>query len=777
MKRTFLIIAYLFCLSLQAELTYVLTNNPGKDEAGLKTGCTYTAAPAFHSPADKNGRRLVDGDVPRNWRTTTGINKPKQTVVFDLKRIYQISKTGLLFDRKEKPASVTISISDNPNGPWQKLTTLSVKEQKNPWWEADFSNKTGRYVKLDHIRNRGKWNLREVKIYGRDIFTKGKSLTGTMVNGKLRIIDSGKANACIVVADHASSRTLEAAAVFQQLAQRITGVNMGIIQESEYDGSSTAVFIGDGVNVRQHGINVNQLPSDGDHYIIQRGINYLVLAGNDAAEFSRKNLRGSIYAVYDFFTRLGCGWFGPDPLWQVIPKSKTLDVPSFDIDERPDFLYRLVWMHRMKSQELRDAWREGGLERRGGHAYYKMVPPKIYKKIHPEWFGKGQPDITNPDVIALVVKSLRKVLDAEPDNIVVPFSFSSNDNGGFVVNDRTKKIGNISAQQLYFANEVAKELNKTHKGRFRLDCLAYWKSHTSPVPMMKAEPGVQVMIVNEGNHTKPLDMPESAEAKAKSRSNTRVVKAIAGWKKTGGLNGIYEWYIPAISNIEWQNLPWIAGQVTLRNLRYWKKNGIKYVYYEAQKEKNGGFPSRWLTYYQCYRGMWNCKLTAKEITEEACKKLFGPVAGPYMTNYYNTLEQAMLNCKDLVGNWHFPYPPEVYTPDVEKQAEHWIKLAENAAKSSNDPKIKQRVAVEMDFWKNTRTILQRLRDEVNAINEVTLDGKIKQFKGTYVSRTLLRKLFKLNKKTNFIIVEADGQTRLLKKAVRLTPGLKFKIAK
>ncbi len=65
---------------------------------------------------------------------------------------------------------------------------------------------------------------------------------------------------------------------------------------------------------------------------------------------------------------------------------------------------------------------------------------------------------------------------------IVPFSFSSNDSGGYAGNERTKKIGNVSAQQLYFANEVAKELNKTHPGRFRLLCLAYWHSHSPPVP-------------------------------------------------------------------------------------------------------------------------------------------------------------------------------------------------------------------------------------------------------------------------------------------------------
>ena len=637
----------------KSPLSFVLTNNPGKGEISLKLGCTYKAIPPFSNPKDPQNTRLLDGNRPYNWRTTAGINRKDQNVIFNLKNRCSIYKVSMLFDTSKKPAYIEIFVSDSSQGPWNSVGKVLKKDQKAKWWKIKLKNITGQYVRIFHKLDKWGWYLREVKIYGNLLANNaGKA---KLLNGKLPLIKNGKSFSEIVVADDVTSRTMAAALTFQQIAKRMTGVWIPVKLESDYDGKSTPVYIGNSKAVRKLGIKVKQDIKDGDHYIIRRGKDYLALVGNDAPDFDRKYLRSSVYAVYHFFEILGCGWFGADPLWQVIPEVKTLAAPRINIEEHPAFVSRLSWMHRVRSPELRDAWRQGGIGQGKYHAYKRLVPRKKYGKIHPEWFGKGQPDITNPDVIKVVIASLRKKLDKEPSSIVIPFSFSSNDNGGYVVNERTKKIGNISAQQLYFANEVAKGLNKTHRGRFYLDCLAYWHSHNPPKPMLKAQPGVRIRIVNEGNHTKPLEMPESKKAARRGRCNTREVKAIAGWEKTGGLVGVYEWHIPACGNKVWADVPWHPGEVSLKNLRYWHSKGIRLIKYETQKEKNGGLPLRWAVYYQCHRGMWNPKLTTKEIMAEACKKLFGP-ASEAMINYYAVFENAMLKTDELVGNWHLPSP-------------------------------------------------------------------------------------------------------------------------
>ena len=626
-----------------------------------------------------------------------------------------------------------------------------------------------------------KWGgyLREVNTYG-DMQTK-KGGGAKVESGKLVLIENGIPLSTIIVSDQASSRTLEAAQAFQRIAKRMTEIDIPIQSESAYDGNSTAIYIGDSKAVRERGISVKQDVSDGDHYVIVRGDDYLALVGNDAPEYywglEERWLRGSVYAVYHLFEILGCGWFGPDPLWQVIPKRKTLSVPPIKFDERPAFLWRHAWMQGMKSKELRDAWREGGIVRAGGHAYDRLVPAEKYKKEHPEWFGKGQPDITHPEVITLVVENLRKKIDSVAPPVVVPFSFSSNDTGGYAVNERTKKIGNISAQQLYFANEVARELNKTHPGRFRIYCLAYWHSHPPPDPMMKAEPGVHITIVNEGNHTKPLDMPESKIiARLTGRNNTREIEAIEGWMKTGALDGVYEWYIPAIGNKIWADLPWYPGELTLRNLRFWYSKGIRFVYYESQQEKNGGFPLRWPVYYQAYRGMWNPELTSRQIMQEACAKLYGPAAEA-MVNYYAVFERAMLETDQLAGNWHLPRPDKVYTPAIEKQADQWLAEAEEKAV---DELARKRIAEEKSLWQTAKSALDNIRKKPeNKKLKIVLDGKQMDWKQPTITRAIIISLYGLPEDVQIDLVEKDGQNRRLldKEKVDLTQGVIFKVVK
>jgi hypothetical protein len=757
-------------------LRFVLTNNPGKNEIGLNTGCTYKATPPFSNPRDPKHTRLLDGDKPRNWHTTTGINRKDQDVVFDLKNRCRIDEVAMLFDTSKKPAHVEVFVSDSSQGPWNSCGKMSKEQYADKWWRIELNNVSGRYVKLFHKLDKWGWYLREVKLYGNILASScGKA---KVRDGELVLVEDGKTYSTIVVSDQVSSRTLDAARAFQCLAKRMTDVWIPIASESQYDSKSTPIYIGDSVAVRQRGINVKQDASDGDHYIIRRGNDYLALVGNDAPEYETKFLRSSVYAVYHLFEKLGCGWFGADPLWQVMPETQTLSIPPLKINERPAFLSRRSWMHRMKSEELRDAWRQGGASMGRYHAYKLLVPPKKYKKAHPDWFGKGQPDITNPEVIKVVIAQLRQKLDKISAPIVVPFSFSSNDNGGYVVNQRTRRIGNISTQQLYFANEVAKGLNKTHPGRFHLDCLAYWHSHKPPKPMLKAEPGVRIRIVNEGNHTRPVNMPETAKAASRGRSNTREVKAIEGWRKTGALVGIYEWHIPACGHKIWADMPWQPGEVSLENLRYWYSKGIRLVKYETKSEKNGGLPLRWPVYYQCHRGMWNPQLTAKEIMTEACGKLFGPAAQAMM-NYYAVFEEAMLKTDEYVGNWHLPSPEKVYTPVVERQADKWIKIAEETAASCDNSKIKKRIAQEMALWKTAKSGLKKLRQEKRKKYVIVVDGKAMNYKRSTVSRKTLVSLYGFADDVKIDVIEQDGQNRRLrdKEKISLAHGVVFKTVK
>ena len=351
------------------------------------------------------------------------------------------------------------------------------------------------------------------------------------------------------------------------------------------------------------------------------------------------------------------------------PIAQTLAVEPFQSDERPAFRYRHIWM--VKDPVLQDAWRLGGWHVTSGHALERLVPAKVYAAAHPDYYGPGhhQPCLTHPEVLAIVVKHCREELDRKPG--VLSFSLSANDNKVYCECARCQAVGNISARMLNFANNVARELAKTHPHRYLLTFLAYWLAHDTPAPMLKAEPGVCVMQVNEGNRLRSWERlePKKFQTLERNDNNYREVTAFAGWRQTGAIMAIYEWWIPGCKQPEWQRVPWYSGETALQNLRYWKRNDVKYITYESGYERGDGFPIRWPLYYVGARGLWNPELTSKQIMSEACAKLYGPAAQP-MLRFYETIEQATTEVPPTLRGfaWHLPSPASIYLPPIEARA-------------------------------------------------------------------------------------------------------------
>ena len=516
------------------------------------------------------------------------------------------------------------------------------------------------------------------------------------------LAQEGKPRAVIIVADGANRNTTDAAAVLQKVVAQMTGAQLPVRLVSEYHKEAAPIFVGMSPPVRAAGIEVTQDADGEERYVISVDAERVVLAGNDGGR-----LRGSVFAVYDLLERLGCGWYGPDPVYHVVPRRTTLSVQPLRSDERAAFRYRHIWM--VKDPVLQDAWRLGGWHVKSGHAFDALVPAKQYAEEHPDYFGPGhhQPCLTHPDVLAIVVKHCRDELDRRPG--VISFSLSANDNKVYCECARCQAVGNISTRMLNFANSVARELAKTHPNRYLLTFLAYWLAHDAPSPVLKAEPGVCVMQVNEGNHLRPWDRlePKKFQTLENNNNNYREVTAFEGWRQTGATLAIYEWWIPGCQKPEWQSVPWYSGETALRNLRYWKRNDVKFITYESGYESGSGFPIRWPLYYVGARGLWNPGLTATQIMTEACTKLYGPAAQP-MLRFYETIERATEDVPPTIRGyaWRLPKPENIYLPPIEATA---TAALDEAASTKADADIQARIAQERAMWENARVVLAKAR--------------------------------------------------------------------
>ena len=218
------------------------------------------------------------------------------------------------------------------------------------------------------------------------------------------------------------------------------------------------------------------------------------------------------------------------------------------------------------------------------------------------------------------------------------------------------------------------------------------------------------MIVNEGNHTKPLEYPIVHGRRHPGRSNNRVNVNFRQWQETGAMEGIYEWWLPGIDGNIWGKLPWFSMYTASQNLQIWQRKGVKYMLYEAWAETEDDFFSlRWPTYYVAARCMWDVGPTHEEIMTDACRHLYGPAAGE-MWKYYNTVEKAMLDCPEPTGNWGFPSVTAVFTPEYEALASKHMQKAMELARQQGDAAIVSRVANQQKFWAQAKEIISGLRE-------------------------------------------------------------------
>jgi hypothetical protein len=513
------------------------------------------------------------------------------------------------------------------------------------------------------------------------------------------IVSDGKATAAIVTPAAPSQKVQQAARILQDYIRRMSGASLAIETESVSSSNLLPIYVGAIPEGKVSDPYVRQDRNGTDRYQIRVDPSYIALIGNDAGE-----RRGSVFAVYDLLERLGCGWYGPDPLWHVVPRRDTLRLSLLDVREEPAFAMRTI--HIIDDPELKDAWRLTGRTVNFSSTVNRLVPRDVYEREHPDYYGESQICHTHPEVIEIVAARLAEKIEKAAHDGIVPLSVTQADTGGFCNCARCRSVGNISARLLYMANGVSDILSKDFEDRFSLTFIAYWYAHDPPEPLYAARPGVVVMMVNEGNHAHPLTLPEPFYIRLFARrSNTREIRALQGWRKTGAGLGIYEWWIPGCGSYAWKRMPWYAGETTLANLRYWRDLGIEHLFYLTWYELDDGFPLRWPLYYMAARGMWNPDADAEETLSAACMKLYGPAAQS-MLGYYRLFEDAMSATSMPAGNWDLPSPETVYSKCLFTEADAYLARALLAAP---DSLVRSRIREEQSLWRRAMHTLERLR--------------------------------------------------------------------
>ncbi len=745
----------------ESVLWRVLSDNHVSGEPSIETGATYTADPPFTNPPDASGRRLVNGDREGgNWNDVAGINNANQTVVFDLQAIHRVGKVELLLSHAQKPKSVSISLALHSAGPWTVFGTI-VPGEIGPgpaalWHQAAVdAAREARYVRLFFELDNWGWYVNEVKLWG----LRGDEPTQDTVlpsetdgDGNTLLTRDGLPRASIVVAAEPTRKSLAAAGDLQDHILNMSGAVLPIRTDNQA-WSGTLLLVGPSTYVDRADVDVPTGYPENEQIIVKTVGSSIVLIGNDDQSFT-----GTEFAVQALLEKLGCGWFGPDALWQPIPHKKTIAVGPLDIEHVPAFKHRSIWIG------LGKRWYQGGVDLNVGHAHAELLPPAQYFGDHPEYYalvggkrtadGEWQLCTTNPEVIRLTVEKACRYFDEHPNRMT--FSLGNNDTGGFCECEACAKSGsNPAARMLVFANAVARELRIAHPGKYVTN-YAYWYTFAAPVDPIRSEPGVVIVPVGQGCHAHPIEEPACP-------TNAGFKDNLQRWASTGVELGFYEWYIPGCSQEYWRRIPWVAGRTALADQQLLRASGVKWLTYESQHAyEENAYPLRWPLFYVAAKGMWDAELAFEVIIRDACEKLYGPAALP-MCAYYSELERAIHECPVHGGIWNLPSPLDVYPEDVQTRLSGHLAAAWEAATGSAS-EIQARIAAERKVWDLAVVTIEKLREETQESHTSSFTIRYNDTEYMVNKKTLtgreLRDLFGVLGQQKVILVEGDRDRQI-----------------
>ena len=536
------------------------------------------------------------------------------------------------------------------------------------------------------------------------------------------ITKDGGVKACIVIPSSASNKVRDAAEDLQAVLKQITGATLDIVADNASIPQANRILVGPTAQTKQLGISQPTGYPNKERVIVKRKDNNLVLIGNDDAEY-----KGTQFAVNMFLERLGCGWYGPQALWQVVPEMKTVALDKLDIDHTPQFSARISNVY-INYQKFSERWYMGGDKKNVGHNIAVLIPRDTYHPTHPEWFalvdGKRDPYnvsdtywqycYSNKDLATEVAKKLIEKFDSDPN--LTNYAIGAND--GWERNwcecSECTRLGNDTDELLTFANNVAKELKKKYPNK-TLTILSY-HSFYFPPQNVKADPMVDVMFCRETSMMAPLDLnlklPTGYNA---ITHNTYTQSWLDNFKsyiqKANVANrSIWEWNCIAADKTAWAEIPWVQGNVATRNQKLWKDNGVSYIYYDqgpssTYHENRTSFAVRWPLWYVSSKGMWDASLTGEQILMDACQKLFGNAANE-MFAYYKALADSSEMCRSTnTICWVPPEPSEVYTPSRVKVIDAAVQAAK-AKMGSVTSVQKERMENQFSYWTNAKGLIQ-----------------------------------------------------------------------
>jgi hypothetical protein len=470
---------------------------------------------------------------------------------------------------------------------------------------------------------------------------------------QLELFNNSQSAYTIVMPSNPTTVELKAAMVLQDYLRRITGKEL-IVRQDDQGEQEKEILVGRVQRKEMLELPLAELQEDGV-WIKTVGKKLLITGGTK---------KGVLYGAYTFLDKyLGCRKYSSD--LTIVPKTATIVLNEINDRQLPAFTYREVFYNDAYDQEYTDWHKLHSFEGRGVdksqwgywvHTFASLLDVKEYGSTHPEYFSfydgqrhaeaipnwdgtgtqpEGQLCLSNPDVLDIVCRNLKKAMDKKPDALY--WSVSQNDN---VNHCKCKPCAALDST--YAAFKPEDKMYSTHGGdkypalgmgsilnfvnqvadRFPdkiISTLAYQYSRVPPKNIVPRK-NVNIMLCSiESSRNDPMET-----------GDTSFSSDLKGWGRLTGDIIIWDY------TISFNHLfaPFPNLRVLQPNIQFLQSNNVSALFEQGNIQRGGEFAQ--LRTYLIARLMWNPQLSIEKEMNDFLTAYYGPAA-PYVKEYISLL--------------------------------------------------------------------------------------------------------------------------------------------
>lgn len=532
------------------------------------------------------------------------------------------------------------------------------------------------------------------------------------IHGSSFLFDHGKTDYAIVLDANASPTEKIAAQELQKYIEEMSSVRIAFAHSSP--ASKHHIYIGYQDDILR--LTGHPQPASAEEGFFYCTVNddLLIWGGSD---------RGTMYGVFAFLEQqLGVLWLTSD--YTYVPHRRQWALPPLNHHEQPAFTHRLDFIYdalhhpewgahnRLNSNSRLSATPFGKMSAYWGiHSFHTILPPERYFETHPEYFSLRDGKRTDKAQLCLSNSSMRKEFIANVKKIIADnpgywcYDVSQNDNSFPCECVRCKKLvrkyGGESGAMLWFVNQVAKAIKKSHPDVL-IGTFAYRYTRHAPTSKIKPADNVVVRLCDiECCMAHPL---------TECLQNKSFLEDMDAWKKI--TSNIYVWdYTVGFNNYL---LPFPNFKALNRNFQYFTHSGVIGILEE------GAHNAPWSEFSEMKQWiiaklLWNPYQNIDSLAYRFIESYYGKAASD-VKNYYDLCQQQVTSGTHFTIkiDWKSPIYSDRFITSGLKQMTHALSV------SNNQKDIQKRI-------KRLSAQLYYLKLKRNSVASAT-DGSIKTFK-------------------------------------------------